>query len=58
MVEHLKGHNVDFAKTPLTLGATLTLASGKEHFTGEFSEAANPLLTRHYRQPFVVPELA
>ncbi|HSY18815.1 MAG TPA: Gfo/Idh/MocA family oxidoreductase [Candidatus Acidoferrales bacterium] len=58
MVEHLKAHRVDFTKTPLTLGATLTLADGKEQFTGEFSAAANPLLTRQYRAPFVVPALA
>ena len=57
MVEHLKVHGVDFAKTPLTLGAPLTLADGKENFTGEFSAAANALLTRKYRAPFVVPEL-
>ena len=58
MVEHLKVHEVDFAKTPLTLGAPLTLKAGKEQFTGEFSKPANKLLTRNYRKPFVVPKLA
>jgi hypothetical protein len=58
MVEHLKIHEIDFAKTPLTLGPTLTLKTGKEQFTGEFSQAANKLLTREYRKPFVVPKLA
>ena len=58
MVEHLKVHGVDFAKTPLMLGASLTLADGKEKFTGEFSAAANALLTRQYRAPFTVPQLA
>ena len=58
MVEHLKVHGVDFAKTPLTLGASLTVDGGREKFTGEFSEAANGLLTRNYRPPFVVPALA
>ena len=58
MVEHLKAHGVDFAKTPLTVGAALTLNPEARQFTGEFSEAANPLLTRKYRGPFVVPELA
>ena len=38
--------------------ATLTINSRKERFTGEFSKAANPLLTREYRKPFVVPKLA
>jgi hypothetical protein len=58
MVEHLKVHGVDFEKTPLTLGAPLMVNPHKEHFTGEFSDTANPLLTRKYRAPFVVPELA
>jgi len=58
MVEHLKKNRVDFAKTPLTLGATLTLNPEKEIFTGEFAAAANPLLTRQYRAPYTVPQLA
>jgi hypothetical protein len=58
MVEHLKAHGIDFSKTPLTLGATLTVNGRKERFTGEFSAAANQLLTREYRKPFVVPKLA
>ena len=58
MVEHLKVNGVDFASTPLTLGASLTVAKGKEHFTGEFSKEANALITREYREPFVVPKLA
>ncbi|MDR3460441.1 MAG: Gfo/Idh/MocA family oxidoreductase [Verrucomicrobiae bacterium] len=58
MVEHLKTHGVDFTKTPLTLGAALTLTPGQENFSGEFSEAANALLRPQYRAPFVVPELA
>jgi hypothetical protein len=58
MVEHLRVHGVDFAKTPLTLGATLNVKVGKEQFTGEFSKPANKLLTRDYRKPFVVPKVA
>jgi len=58
MIEHLKVHHVDLAKTPLTLGAPLAVEDGKEQFTGEFSDAANALLTRKYREPFVVPKLA
>jgi hypothetical protein len=58
MVEHLKVHQVDFAQTPLTLGASLTIEDGKERFTGEFSNSANARLTRKYRKPFVVPRLA
>ena len=44
--------------TPLTLGAALTLDGDKEQFKGEFSTAANQLIKREYRAPFVVPELA
>ena len=58
MLEHLSVNGVDLAETPLTLGATLTFDSHKEHFSGEFSAAANALLTREYRQSFVVPQLA
>jgi hypothetical protein len=58
MVEHLKNHDIDFAKTPLTLGAALTVDTAKENFTGEFSGPANALVTRKYRAPFVVPQLA
>ncbi len=58
MTEHLKVNGVDLAKTPLTLGAPLTLAAGKESFTGEFAAQATPLLTRQYRAPFVVPDLS
>ena len=58
MVEHLKVHEINFANTPLTLGATLTVDPKKEMCTGAFSERAIPLLARHYREPFVVPQLA
>jgi predicted dehydrogenase len=58
MVEHLGVHGIDLAKTPLIQGAALTIDGKHERFTGEFSKAANPLLTREYRKPFVVPKLA
>jgi hypothetical protein len=58
MMEHLSANQVDLNKTPLTLGAPLSLVPGKEKFTGEFSAQANPLLTRQYRAPYVVPEIA
>jgi predicted dehydrogenase len=58
MAEHLAAHGIDLAKTPLTLGATLTLDGNKERFKGEFAKAANKLITREYRAPFVVPQLA
>ncbi|HZL88501.1 MAG TPA: Gfo/Idh/MocA family oxidoreductase [Pirellulaceae bacterium] len=39
------------------LGATLTFDPAKEKFTGQGADAANKLLTRPYREPFVVPDL-
>lgn len=58
MAEHLAAYGVDLAKTPATLGVPLALDPAKERFTGEGAAAANALLTRDYRAPFVVPKLA
>ena len=58
MTEHLAANQIDLAKTPLTLGAPLALDSDAERFTGEGAAAANAMLTRNYRAPFVVPQLA
>lgn len=58
MVEHLSANGVDLARTPATLGLPLTLDPARERFTGEHADEANALLTRDYRAPFVVPELA
>jgi predicted dehydrogenase len=58
MVEHLGANQVDLGKTPATLGVTLTVDAKAERFTGPDAAAANALLTRAYRAPFVVPQLA
>ena len=58
MAEHLAANGVSLDKTPATLGVTLTIAAGQERFTGADAVAANSLLTRSYRAPFVVPQLA
>ncbi len=58
MAEHLTKYGVDLVKTPATLGVPLALDPAKERFTGEGAHAANALLTRDYRKPFVVPQLA
>ncbi len=58
MTEHLRSNHVDLTATPLTLGLPLSVDAKTERFTGEFARQANPLLTRSYRAPFVVPELA
>jgi predicted dehydrogenase len=53
MLDHLKANEVDLAATPLTLGPVLKMDPKKERFLG--NAAANELLTRNYRPPFVVP---
>ena len=58
MVEHLGANQVDLRKTPATLGVTLTVDAQAERFTGPEAAAANALLTRAYRAPFIVPQLA
>lgn len=53
MTAHLQANGVDLEKTPLTAGPLLRIDSERERFSD--SEAANALLTREYRAPFVVP---
>jgi hypothetical protein len=53
---HLSANGVDLDKTPATLGAMLTFDPDAERFTGEFSESANEMVGRPYRQPFEVPQ--
>jgi hypothetical protein len=47
-------NNVDIAKEKLTLGVPLKMDPKTERFEG--NDAANAMLTRKYREPFVVPE--
>ncbi|MBR90852.1 MAG: dehydrogenase [Verrucomicrobiales bacterium] len=57
MIDHLAAKNeVDLKATPLTLGPALTMDTKKETFPG--NAAANKLLTREYRKPYVVPDLS
>ena len=58
MTERLAANGVSIAKTPLTLGVPLTIDSSAERFTGTGAADANKLLTREYRAPFTVPQLA
>jgi hypothetical protein len=50
---HLKDNGVDMAGTKLQVGPVLTCDPQAETFPG--NDAANALLTREYRAPFVVP---
>jgi hypothetical protein len=52
-VKHLEANGVDLAKTPFALGAALGIDDAAERFAD--NEKANALLTREYRNPFVVP---
>lgn len=54
MEAHLGVNQVDLQQTPLTLGAVLKVHPKTERFIN--NDAANRLLTRDYRPPFVVPE--
>src|SRR5207248_10421300 len=54
MEEHLAANKVDLGKTPATLGLGLNMDPKTEKFIG--NPAADQLLTREYRKPFVVPE--
>jgi predicted dehydrogenase len=53
--DHLLLNNVDLQQTPRILGPWLTVDGETETFTGQFSDQANKLLTREYREPFILP---
>jgi predicted dehydrogenase len=53
MEEHWAANNVDLAKTPAVLGQALRMNPKTEKFVD--NKAADALLTREYRKPFVVP---
>ncbi len=52
--EHLANNSLPIEATEILLGPQLTLAG--EQFTGNMADKANPMLTREYRAPFVVPK--
>ena len=55
---HLKLNKIELKKTPLTLGGWLEWSNTDMRFTGgEGFEGANELISRNYREPFVVPKL-
>lgn len=49
---HLADNAVDMEKTPLVLGPWIGIDSEKERFIN--NPAANAMLTREYRKPFVM----
>lgn len=56
MLGHLKANEVDVESNRITLGPWLEMDPATERFTN--NDQANELLTRDYRQPFVVPDLS
>ena len=54
MQDHLKQNNVKLEETNYILGKTLRFDPASEQILGD--PAANKLLTREYRAPFVIPE--
>ncbi len=56
MTSHLKENSIDLSTAKLNCGPLLQVDSEKERFVG--NDAANAMLTRNYRKPFVVPSEA
>ena len=54
VVEHLQTNGVDLAKTRLSMGPLLKFDPKSETFID--NDAANAMLTRQYRKPYVVPK--
>ena len=52
---HLDANEIDLKETPIRMGPMLTMDAQQERFTGAFSESANMLVSRNYREPYVVP---
>ena len=50
MKAHLLANGIDLDVMPVTLGAMLTIDPNTERFVGEFSDAANMLVSRKYRE--------
>lgn len=57
MKKHLAANEVDVNAIPIAVGPKLTMDDKREKFVGEHFPAfwANRMLTREYREPFVVP---
>lgn len=53
---HLFANRIDWQKDDVIVGPMLDFDTNKENFVGEFADEANQLITRKYREPFVVPE--
>jgi len=52
---HLKDNGLDAEAVQLQVGPVLEFDPKAETFTGDLKDKANPMLTREYRAPYVVP---
>lgn len=55
-LSHMKANEVDLAKEGVAQGPWLSVDAAAERFVGDWSETANLLLKRDYREPFVIRE--
>ena len=55
LANNLKAIDLKLADTKYMLGRTLSFDAAGEQFIGAGADVANPLLSRPYREPFVVP---
>ena len=55
MTNHLTANEVNLTMDKLALGPVLTMDPKTEKFIGNV--AADKMLTREYRAPFIVPEI-
>lgn len=53
-IEHLKANKVDLDRTPMSVGPLLKFDQATKKFVG--NDAANAMLTRQYRAPYIVPK--
>lgn len=58
VAEHLDDNSVDLRDTPATLGPSLAMDPATERFfgNGEIDVQANAMLTREYREPYLMPQ--
>lgn len=58
VTQHLTDNKVDLESAKFGFGPALKLDGKKEVFVGAMADKANPMLTREYRAPYVVPDEA
>jgi hypothetical protein len=54
--ENMQAIGAKLEETNYQVGPKLSFDAATEKFVGEGADAANPLLSRAYREPFVVPQ--